>query len=66
MKTTGWYSSDQKPVHKGVYQRLFEDHLFWSRWDGMKWRELSGIFQIAEASPRETSYPKLTWRGVAK
>jgi hypothetical protein len=65
MKLTGWYSGDQKPVRKGIYER---DHGYcssFSWFDGGNWRASFYFIEKAiENNGWVSSYQDLPWRGI--
>ena len=68
MKLTPWFPGDVKPVHVGVYERRlkFTTVVFYSRWDGKKWRALRRTVTGANTVLRVSEYQNMPWRGVLK
>lgn len=67
MKLTPWFSGDQKPVRKGVYQRVFKNKKHYSFFNGMRWFVGSGSPSTARTYEGwDTSFQNLPWRGVMK
>jgi len=66
MKLTRWYSGDQKPLRKGVYQ-VKSDGVYFSYFDG---KNFNGCWFTTERAAENQWSPvchgKLQWRGVAK
>lgn len=73
MKLTAWYSGDQNPARKGVYQRDFshvsgsKNDFRYSHWDGGGWRLSQGTAKgAAERGLIYSGFQNLSWRGVAE
>lgn len=68
MKLTGWYSGNQKPVRKGVYERYYKfiKHRVYCKWNGEFWFSPSYSANEAILSKFESVYQDLPWQGLAK
>jgi len=66
---TQWFY-EQKPVHKGVYQRnykLFTKEWSYSYWDGKRWgMSADTADQAAYVKNRASNFQKIPWRGLCK
>lgn len=69
MKLTEWYSGDQKPARKGVYQRKGSFCVMFCYWDGLYWY-FNGMTEeraLNHYRNGEKAWLKgRHWRGVAK
>lgn len=67
MKKTGWFSGDQKPVRRGVYQRKhLNGEVYYSLWDGMFWRLPNPDIVAAGGSKIVSCFQAFPWRGLAQ
>ena len=65
MKLTKWYSSEQKPVHEGIYETKFAVMFSggYSYWNGVSW---GNEFDLKEDCHwNEGGVQRKKWRGLA-
>lgn len=69
-KVTGWYSGDQVPARKGVYQRdrpQLSSLVMCSYWTGKHWGLLAQDPQRAFLWRKSrSSFQRARWRGLAE
>ena len=68
MKTTAWYSGDQKPVRVGVYERKYSFGIYCCWWNGeafQAWDSTPALCaKRAQRSRLVSGLQSLPWRGV--
>lgn len=66
-KLTPEFPPEVKPVHVGVYQRLFDTGTRYALWDGEEWCFAAGTPEVALSyATYQTTYRSLPWRGLAE
>ncbi len=65
MIRTDWFPGTEKPGKPGVYERLYEGHICFAKWDGEVWGETWWKREQAERNPCIRGlFQALQWRGI--
>jgi hypothetical protein len=66
MKVTQWFDSNEKPIHKGVYQTFGEQPVVYQHWNGKYWGLLFNTVEGAvDFKNQRSRFQSVKWRGVA-
>lgn len=60
---TEWFDARSRPVHEGVYERLFPAGPY-SCWNGASWNADASDPTAAARQPRPSAWQDARWRGL--
>lgn len=64
---TDWLDGTAKPARHGVYQKLFDDDVYYSYWNGVWWSPLAMAANQATMSLHcDSTIQFLPWRGLSE
>jgi hypothetical protein len=66
MKKTPWFYGTVKPVHVGVYERLYPWGAQLCKWDGAYWYGFCNCQNDAAKQTELSEYQNLLWRGLVE
>ena len=66
LRLTGWYSGEQKPVRKGVYERDYTIGNSFSYFDGLDWMFFCESVELASKERNRSFTQNHPWRGIKK